>query len=399
MKYQTIDDLDLDGQRVIVRADLNVPVVDGNISDTTRLQRLIPTIEKLSEKGARIIILSHFGRPDGKPNPEMSLHGVSDLLSKMIGKRIIFSEKCLGSQAEAIVNSLASSEIALLENLRFHKGEEANDPSFASALANLGDFYVNDAFSVCHRAHASTSLLAELLPNAAGPQVENEVHNLNSIFEGNDGSVAAIVGGSKISTKIQILESLICKVNVLIVGGGMANTFLYAKGFDVGESIFEPDLKELALKILLKAGDQGCKVIIPSDAVVAQNLQRNDKVEELAVDSIPSGKMILDIGSKTINEIIHSLEACKTVVWNGPLGAFETKPFNKGTDHIAKAISDLTQSNSIISVAGGGETLSALSSANAIENFSYVSAAGGAFLEWLEGKKLPGLEVLEKRKI
>lgn len=392
--FRTIDDLKVEGQRVLVRGDLNVPMVDGVVTDKTRLERLAPTLLELSDKGARVIVLSHFGRPKGERRDELSLAPVAEALGTLVDKDIAFADDCIGPAAEAVVNSLASGDIAVLENLRFHAGEEANDPGFARELADLGDLYVNDAFSAAHRAHASTDQVAHLLPNAAGRQMQAELDALASALENPERPVAAVVGGAKVSSKLDVLGHLVEKVDMLIIGGGMANTFLHAKGVEVGASLCEPDLADTARVIMDKSKQAGCDIVLPIDAVVASDLKNADDNQTCKIDSVPHTKMILDIGPESISDLERRLKDCKTLVWNGPLGAFEIKPFDVGTNRVAAAAADLTKAGKLVSVAGGGDTVSALNGARAADGFTYVSTAGGAFLEWLEGKTLPGVKVL-----
>lgn len=392
--FRTIDDLKVDGQRVLVRGDLNVPMTDGVVTDATRLERLIPTLRELSDKGARVVVLSHFGRPKGERRDELSLKPVADALGALLDKDVAFADDCVGQAAETVVNSLASGDIAVLENLRFHAGEEANDPGFARELADLGDLYVNDAFSAAHRAHASTDQVAHLLPNAAGRQMQAELDALSNALENPERPVAALVGGAKVSSKLAVLGHLVDKVDMLIIGGGMANTFLYAKGVEIGASLCEPDLADTARQIMEKSEQAGCEIVLPIDAVVASDLKAGGESQTCKIDSVPHKQMILDVGPESIADLERRLKNCKTVVWNGPLGAFEIKPFDVGTNRVAAAAADLTQAGKLVSVAGGGDTVAALNGAGATGKFTYVSTAGGAFLEWLEGKTLPGVKVL-----
>lgn len=392
--HQTLDDIHVEGQRVLVRADLNVPVANGTVSDATRLERLLPTVRELSDRRARVILLSHFGRPKGKSDPAYSLQPIAAALADLLEQEVTFAEDCVGPAAEAVVNSLASGDVAVLENLRFHAGEEDNDPDFARQLADMGDLYVNDAFSVCHRAHASIDHLAHLLPNAAGRQLEEELNALNRVLGDPERPVAALVGGSKVSTKLEVLGHLIDKVDVLIVGGGMANTFLLAQDIEVGQSLVEPDLVDTARDILAKAKASSCDIVLPVDAVVAETLAEGVDVQSCRIDSVPAQKMILDVGEESVALLTDRLRSCRTLVWNGPLGAFETQPFDAGTNRVAVLAADLTQSGTLISIAGGGDTVAALNHAGVGERFTYVSTAGGAFLEWLKGKPLPGIKAL-----
>ena len=392
--YRSQKDLKVEGQRVLVRGDLNVPMADGHVTDVTRLERLAPTLHDLSGRGARVIVLSHFGRPKGERRDDMSLAPVADALAKVLGKPVTFADDCVGPAAEAVVNGLASGDIAVLENLRFHPGEEANDPAFARDLAELGEFYVNDAFSASHRAHASTEQLAHLLPSAAGLQMQAELDALSSALEAPKRPVAALVGGAKVSSKLAVLGNLVDKVDMLIIGGGMANTFLHAQGIEVGASLHEPDLADTARDILAKAKLANCEIILPTDAVVASELKAGAETQVCKIDSVLHTKMILDIGPDSIAELEQRLKTCATIVWNGPLGAFETKPFEEGTNRVARAAAAQTSAGKLVSVAGGGDTVAALNGAGVTDQFTYVSTAGGAFLEWLEGKDLPGVKVL-----
>lgn len=392
--FRTLDDLKVDGQRVLVRGDLNVPMAQGQVSDATRLERLAPTLRELAGKGARVIVMSHFGRPKGERHPDMSLKAVAVALGQIMDRDVAFADDCIGPSAESVINSLASGDIAVLENLRFHAGEEANAPDFARALADLGDFYVNDAFSAAHRAHASTEQLAHLLPNAAGRQMQAELEALSAALDNPTRPVAAVVGGAKVSSKLDVLGHLVDNVDLIIIGGGMANTFLHAQGVEVGASLHEADLAETARAIMAKAEAAGCEIVLPVDAVVASDLSVDAESQTCAIDAVPHTKMILDIGPASIADLENRLKECKTVVWNGPLGAFETKPFDVGTNRVAAAAADLTAKGHLVSVAGGGDTVAALNGAGATERFTYVSTAGGAFLEWLEGKALPGVKVL-----
>ncbi|NKB44460.1 MAG: phosphoglycerate kinase [Alphaproteobacteria bacterium] len=392
--YRTLDDLKVDGRRVLVRGDLNVPMAQGQVSDATRLERLAPTLRELADKGARVIVLSHFGRPKGERHPDMSLKSAAVALGQVMDRDVTFADDCIGPTAEGVVNSLASGDIAVLENLRFHAGEEANAPDFAHDLSDLGDLYVNDAFSVAHRAHASTEQLAHLLPNAAGRQMQAELDALSAALDSPARPVAALVGGAKVSSKLDVLGHLVDKVDMIIIGGGMANTFLHAQGVEVGASLHEPDLAETASAILAKAESASCEIVLPIDAVVASGLDDGANAQTCVIDAVPHKKMILDIGPASIAALESRLKKCKTIVWNGPLGAFEIKPFDVGTNRVAAAAADLTVAGRLVSVAGGGDTVAALNGADATERFTYVSTAGGAFLEWLEGKTLPGVKVL-----
>jgi phosphoglycerate kinase len=394
-KFQTLDDIDVHGKRVLLRADLNVPVKDGVVSDATRIERLAPTIEALIEKDAKVIVMSHFGRPQGRPDPAYSLRPLIAPLSKAIGGReVAFASDCVGEGAKRVVAALRPGQVCLLENLRFHKGEEANSPDFARALAELGDVYVDDAFSAAHRAHASIAALAHLLPAAAGKLMEAELAALTSALESPARPVLALVGGAKVSTKLDLLRFVIGKVDVLAIGGAMANTLLFAEGTEIGRSLCERDMADNARRLLAAARERNCRVILPEDAVVAAQLAPGTATRAVPVDAVPEDMIILDIGPKTVARIAAALEEARTLVWNGPLGAFETPPFDKATVAVAKKVSELTQAGKLLSVAGGGDTVAALAAAGVIDQLSYVSTAGGAFLEWLEGRELPGVAAL-----
>lgn len=393
-KFKTLDQADVNGKRVLVRADLNVPVKEGRVTDATRIVRLVPTISDLVRRGAKVVVLSHFDRPKGKRVPEMSLKPIAVALAKEVGKDVAFADDCIGPEAEKVVNALQPGQIAVLENLRYHNGEEANDATFIKALAALGDVYVNDAFSAAHRAHASTEGLAHVLPAYAGRQMQAELEALTAALEHPKKPVMAIVGGSKISTKLDVLTNLAAKVDVLVIGGGMANTFLNAQGIDVGRSLCERDLAETARGILESAKKAGCEIFLPSDAVVADGLKEGVATATCAIAAVPSDKMILDVGPATVTALKDKLAACKTLLWNGPLGAFEVKPFDVATFAIAYYAADLVKAGSLIAVAGGGDTVAALNGAGVGDKLTYVSTAGGAFLEWMEGKELPGVAAL-----
>ncbi|HJU17437.1 MAG TPA: phosphoglycerate kinase [Stellaceae bacterium] len=393
-KFRTLDDLDVRGKRVLLRADLNVPLKDGVVTDATRIERLAPTIKTLAERGARIVVLSHFGRPKGGPDPAFSLRPLVKPLADAIGRPVAFAPDCVGDKAKEVVAALRPGEVALLENLRFHKGEEANDPAFARALAELGEVYVDDAFSAAHRAHASIAALAHLLPAAAGLLMQAELDALGAALEHPARPVLALIGGAKVSTKLDLLRFIIAKVDILAIGGAMANTLLFAQGIDVGRSLCERDMADEARRLLDLAREQGCHVILPEDAVVAGALKPAVETRLVAVDRVPAEMMILDIGPKTVAAIEAALAEAKTLVWNGPLGAFETPPFDRGTAAVAKKAAALTQEGRLLSVAGGGDTVAALAQAGIGDALSYVSTAGGAFLEWLEGRELPGVAAL-----
>jgi len=401
--FRTIDDLDVSGRRVLLRGDLNVPMSDGRVTDTTRLDRLAPTIVELAEKGARVIVLSHFGRPKGKPAPELSLRPVAAALetalisgpnSALGSRKVAFAPDCIGEAAAAVTQALGDGEVAVLENLRFHAGEEANDPDFAASLAALGDLYVNDAFSAAHRAHASTEAIARLLPAAAGRAMQAELEALSGALVAPERPLAALIGGAKVSTKIAVLENLATQVDAIVIGGAMANTFLHARGIDVAASLLEPDFVDTAREVEAAAKRAGCTLLLPEDAVVAAKLAPGVETQTVPIDAVPAGGMILDIGPASAAALNTAMEDWRTLVWNGPLGAFETPPFDAGTVAVARAAAARTRAGTLLTVAGGGDTVAALAHAGVAHDFSYISTAGGAFLEWLEGKALPGVEAL-----
>jgi phosphoglycerate kinase len=393
--FKTLDDLDLAGKRVLVRVDFNVPLQEGKVSDATRIERAAVTLRELSDKGARVVLLSHFGRPKGTPNPEMSLAPVLPALEKALGRPVAFAKDCIGPAAEEAVAALGAGGVLLLENLRFHAGEEKNDPAFVAALAKLGDLYVGDAFSAAHRAHASVEGLARALPAAAGRLLQTELEHLQSALENPERPVAAVVGGAKVSSKLELLGNLVAKVDLLVIGGGMANTFLFAQGVAVGKSLCEKEMAGTALEILEKAEAAGCRILLPEDVVVAEAFAAGAAHQTVGKEAVPDEGMILDVGPKSLEMLGAAIEGCKTCVWNGPLGAFEIEPFDRGTVALARQVADLTKAGKLLSVAGGGDTVAALGHAGVVEDFSYVSSAGGAFLEWLEGKTLPGVKALE----
>lgn len=391
---KTLDHIDASGKRVLVRLDLNVPMEDGRVSDTTRIDRSLPTIRDLTEKGAKVVLLSHFGRPKGEVVPEMSLRPVAGALADALGSPVAFAEDCIGPAADAAVAGLADGAVLLLENTRFHKGEEKNDPDFVKALAARGDLYVNDAFSAAHRAHASTEGLAHHLPSFAGRSMEAELKALAAALTTPERPVVAVIGGAKISTKLDLLNNLVGKMDTLVIGGAMANTFLAAQGVSVGASLCEHDLAETARTILTTAKEHDCRVLLPRDAVVAKEFKAGAPSRTVPVDGVGADDMILDVGTESLNDIAAAFDNAKTVVWNGPLGAFEIEPFDNGTTTAARHVATLSKGGRVTSVAGGGDTVAALNKAGAAEDFTYVSTAGGAFLEWLEGKELPGVKAL-----
>jgi len=395
MAFRTLDGVDVAGKRVLLRADLNVPVRDGRISDLTRIERLSPTIRELAGKGAKVIVCSHFDRPKGKRVPEMSLKPMAVALGEVLGRPVGFAEDCIGPMAMQAVAGMAGGDVLVLENTRYHAAEEKNDPDFAAALAELADIFVNDAFSAAHRAHASTAGVAHKLPSYAGRLMQAELEALDLALGNPARPVAAIVGGAKVSTKLELLGNLVGKVDVLVIGGAMANTFLAAQGHAVGKSLQEAEMHATALEILGKAKAAGCEIVLPTDAVVSTKFEANPPTRTVSVDAVPADTMILDVGPQSVAALLDKLATVKTLVWNGPLGAFETPPFDAATVALAHAVAAATQAGSLRSVAGGGDTVSALRQAGVIDRLTYVSSAGGAFLEWLEGKTLPGVAALD----
>ena len=392
-KFRTLDNADVRGKRVLVRVDLNVPMEAGKVSDDTRLRAAAPTIREIIGKGGKVILLSHFGRPKGR-DEKQSLKQVIAALADTIGAPVSFAPDCIGAEAEKAIAAMKPGDVLVLENTRFHAGEEKNAADFVEALAKLGDLYVNDAFSVSHRAHASTEGIAHKLPSCAGRSLQAEIEALESVLETPERPVAAIVGGAKISTKLELLGNLLSKVDFLIIGGAMANTFLAARGKNVGKSLSENDMLDTARKILADAKARGSEIVLPVDAVVAQKFEAYAPSRVVSVDAVGADDMILDIGPKSVEHVIATLARTRTLVWNGPFGAFEMEPFDVGTIAVAEAAAELTAAGNLVSVAGGGDTVAALNQAGAAARFTYVSTAGGAFLEWLEGKPLPGIEVL-----
>ncbi len=392
--YKTLDDIAVDGRRVLVRADLNVPMKDGRVTDDTRITRTVPTLKELAGHGARVIVCSHLGRPKGKPVAEMSLRPVAEALGQAMGAPVAFAEDCVGPAAEGLVGGLKDGQVAVLENLRFHPEEEKNDAAFAKRLAAIADVYVNDAFSAAHRAHASTEAIARLRPAAAGRLMQAELEALAAALESPRKPVAALVGGAKISTKLTVLGHLSAKVDRLIVGGAMANTFLLAQGKDMGKSLVEKDMAGDARRIMEDAGSAGCEIVLPTDLVVATALEAGVPTQIVAADAVPGDTMALDVGPESIADLQRRLGDCRTLLWNGPLGAFEVPPFDAATNAVARTAARLTGDGALTSVAGGGDTVAALSRAGVLAAFTYVSTAGGAFLEWLEGRELPGVAAL-----
>jgi phosphoglycerate kinase len=394
--FRTLDDMgDIAGKRVLVRVDLNVPVKDGQVTDDTRIERVKPTILELAGRGAKVILLAHFGRPKSGPEAEFSLRQIVPAVKAVMGKEIRFADDCVGEPAEKSIAGMNDGDILLLENTRFHKEEEKNDPDFTKKLAANGDLYVNDAFSAAHRAHASTEGLARHMPAFAGRTMQAELEALEKGLGAPKKPVLAIVGGAKVSSKIDLLMNLVTKVDMLVIGGGMANTFLAARGTDVGQSLCEHDLAATAKQIMTQAVQSGCAIVLPVDAAVASEFKEGAAMDIVDIEAVPADRMILDIGPKSVEVVKEKIAQASTVVWNGPLGAFEIKPFDRGTVAAAKFAAEQTKDGVLISVAGGGDTVAALNAAGAAGDFTYVSTAGGAFLEWMEGKALPGVEVLK----
>ncbi|MBU2956711.1 phosphoglycerate kinase [Paracoccus sp. 1_MG-2023] len=397
-QFNTIDDLDLDGKVVLTRVDVNVPVEDGRVTDATRIEKIVPTVKDIQAAGGIPVLLAHFDRPKGKRVDSMSLKQILPALEAALGQPVVFAEDCIGGAAKRTVAALEKGQVALLENTRFHEGEEANDPTFAASMAALGSVYVNDAFSAAHRAHASTEGLAKLLHAGAGRLMEAELKALDAALGDPQRPVMAVVGGAKVSTKLELLTNLIEKVDHLVIGGGMANTFLVAKGVEVGKSLAERDMADTARAIIEKAEAGGCTIHLPVDIVVAREFKAGAASETLPVDECPSDAMILDAGPDTVEALRQAMTACRTLIWNGPLGAFEIEPFDAATNAAAQAAGELTRQDQLVSVAGGGDTVAALNKAGVAEQFTFISTAGGAFLEWMEGKELPGVAALEASK-
>jgi phosphoglycerate kinase len=395
MVFRTLDDLgDIKGKRALVRVDLNVPMADGRVTDETRMRALLPTVLELADKGAKVLLLSHFGRPKGAKHSEMSVSMVLDALQEVVGREIMFVPEVAGDVVAQSVGILADGDIALLENTRFWAGEEKNDPELARAVAANGDFYVNDAFSAAHRAHMSTEGLAHILPAYAGRSMEAELKALEAALGSPEHPVAAVVGGAKVSTKLDVLNNLVKQVDHLIIGGGMANTFLAARGVHVGKSLCEHDLADQANAIMDAADAAGCTVHLPYDVVTSREFRANPPVRTVNVHEVAADEMILDVGPAAVEALADVLKNCRTLVWNGPLGAFEIEPFDAATVSLARTAAALTREGSLVSVAGGGDTVAALAHAGVTQDFTFVSTAGGAFLEWMEGKPLPGVDAL-----
>ena len=394
MAWKTLDDVDLAGKVVLTRVDINVPMEGGRVTDMTRIDKIKPTVDAIMAKGGKVVLLAHFGRPKGKVVPEMSLGHVVDAVAGSLGRKVVFGADCVGAVAAAAIAKADAGDVVLLENTRFHPGEEKNDPALAAEMAKLGQVYVNDAFSAAHRAHASTEGLARLLPAAAGRLMEAELRALEAALGAPKRPVVAVVGGAKVSTKIELLANLVTKVDHLVIGGGMANTFLVAEGIEVGRSLAEREMAETAREIRHRAQKAGCKIHLPVDVVVAREFKAGAASETVGVRDCPLDAMILDAGPKTVAELEGVFAGAKTLIWNGPLGAFEIEPFNAATNAAARAAARLTREGGLISVAGGGDTVAALNAAGAADDFTFISTAGGAFLEWMEGKDLPGVQAL-----
>ena len=397
MGWKTLDDMDFDDKRVLVRVDINVPMQDGVVSDDTRIIRIVPTVRDILAAGGIPVLLAHFGRPKGQRRPEFSLQPLVVSLEQALGTPVMFAADCIGAGPAAALQALPKGEVLLLENTRYHAAEEANDPGFAAQIAKLGDIYCNDAFSAAHRAHASTEALARVLPSCAGRLMAAELDALETALGAPKHPVVAVVGGAKVSTKLALLSNLVTKVDHLVIGGGMANTFLAAQGHSVGTSLAEHDMTDTASDILARATATGCEIILPSDVVVAREFAANAPHQTVAINLCPADGMILDAGAQTVARITDCFSTAKTLIWNGPLGAFELEPFDTATNAAARQAANLTKAGGLVSVAGGGDTVAALNKAGVVDTFSYLSTAGGAFLEWMEGKTLPGVAALQSR--
>ncbi len=394
MAWKTLDQMELRGKRVLCRVDINVPVEDGKVTDATRIERIAATVQNILDKGGKPVLLAHFGRPKGERRDDMSLQPLIPALESVLGVEVVFASDCVGPAAQTVVDGLTDGQIALLENTRFHAEEEKNDEGFAKEMAKLGDIYCNDAFSAAHRAHASTEALARLLPCCAGRLMQAELEALEGALSNPERPVLAVVGGAKVSTKLDLLSNLIEKVDILVIGGGMANTFLAARGVDVGKSLCEHDMVDTALKVAEKAVETGCELLLPRDVVVAREFKAGAESEVVKIEDVPADAMILDAGPDSVAHVKEAIARANTLIWNGPLGAFEIKPFDAATNAAAGYAAELTNEGKLVSVAGGGDTVSALNKAGAADGFSYISTAGGAFLEWMEGKTLPGVAAL-----
>ncbi|NIY78944.1 MAG: phosphoglycerate kinase [Rhodobacteraceae bacterium] len=394
MAWKTLDDMDLAGKVVLTRVDINVPVADGKVTDATRIERIKPTIDDILEKGGKPVLLAHFGRPKGQVVPEMSLGLIKDAVSDVLGVPVKFASDCIGGPAKEGVAELGEGEVLLLENTRFHEGETKNDGQFAASLAALGDVYVNDAFSAAHRAHGSTEGVAKLLPSCAGRLMQAELSALEAALSTPERPVVAVVGGAKVSTKLDLLGNLVRKVDYLVIGGGMANTFLAAEGVDVGKSLCEHDLADTAREIIKKADEAGCEIVLPVDVVIAREFKANAENEVVPVTECPADAMIFDAGPKSVERISEIIAGAKTLIMNGPLGVFELEPFGKGTFAMIEKIAEQTKAGALVSVAGGGDTVASINASGHGADFTYISTAGGAFLEWMEGKELPGVVAL-----
>jgi len=394
MSWKTLDDMDFAGKVALVRVDINVPVEAGVVTDATRIEKIVPTVQDILKRGGKPVLLAHFGRPKGTVVPEMSLSVTLPVLEAALGRKVIFATDCVGAPAKKAVAAMQPGDVVLLENTRFHAGEEKNDPALAAAMAALGQIYVNDAFSAAHRAHASTEAIARIMPHCAGRLMEAELKALNAALGDPERPVVAVVGGAKVSTKLDLLGNLVTRVEHLVIGGGMANTFLVAQGIEVGKSLAERDMAETARAILAKAGAAGCAIHLPVDVVVAREFAAGAAHETVAATACPADAMILDAGPLTVAAIAETFAACRTLIWNGPLGAFEIPPFDAATNAAAAKAAELTRAGKLVSVAGGGDTVAALNKSGAAADFSYISTAGGAFLEWMEGKELPGVAAL-----
>jgi phosphoglycerate kinase len=394
MAWKTLDDVALAGKTVLCRVDINVPMEGGRVTDATRIEKIVPTVEDIIARGGRAVLLAHFGRPKGKVVDDMSLRHVVPALEAALGRRVFFASDCVGASAQTAIAEAGPGDVVLLENTRFHGGEEKNDPALAADMAALGDVFVNDAFSAAHRAHASTTGIAHLLPAAAGRLMEAELRALEAALGSPARPVVAVVGGAKVSTKLELLGNLVAKVDHLVIGGGMANTFLVAQGVEVGTSLAERDMAATALDIVDKAKAAGCNIHLPVDVVVAREFKAGAAHQVVAVADCPADAMILDAGPATVAKLAALFATCKTLIWNGPLGAFEITPFDAATNTAAREVARLTRAGALVSVAGGGDTVAALNQAGAAGDFSFISTAGGAFLEWMEGKELPGVAAL-----